>query len=629
MVVCASTAWNILAVEEHVSRLATAAARSAFEKDLAYRRWNAGQGGVYVPTTEATPPNPSLAQLPDRDLTTTDGRKLTLVNPAYMTRQVHELSRQTYGLMGHITSSRPLRPENAPDSWEATALSRLESGAPEVVEVSQVSGAPYLRLLGRLDTEERCLKCHAAQGYRVGQLRGGLSVSVPMAPYLAFARELKVNLALWHLLLWALGSAALAVGMVWFERGVRRREDAESALRAALSERAALAEQMTATRRLEALGRLAGGVAHDFNNLLVPILGNAELIVRDAPPGPLREEAEDIRFAAERASTTVRQLLAVGRNARLSSEPLDLGALLVQLRPLLASLVGEAVAVAVAVETEPPLPAVKADRAQLEMALINLAANARDAMPSGGSLRLSAREVLLDEAEARREELPPGRYVGLEVGDTGTGMTPETQRHLFEPFFTTKELGKGTGLGLAAVLGVVRQHGGAVSLRESSAKGTTFRILLPPLPAGAGRTGAGVAVPDPGATQRGRGTGAVLVAEDDAGVRRLLCATLGSLGYEVLLAADGAEALRVAEERAGALRLLVADLVMPGMSGPEVYQRLRERWPAVPVLFMSGHHRDALTGPNAVPARAAFLAKPFTAAQLCQAIELALDPNRG
>ncbi len=466
-----SLAWTLHQSHHAFLELAAVEARATFQKDLVYRRWNALQGGVYVEVSAHTPPNPWLAGVPGRDLETTDGRHLTLVNPAYMTRQVHELAAADYGNRGHITSLRPLRPENRPDPWEALALARLEGGAEEVTERADIDGGTHLRFMGRLLVEERCLKCHAQQGYRVGDVRGGISVAVPLDPYLAAEASQARTLAGWHALVWALGLAGMVVAGRRLEQRVAEREAALRALHEA-------EQQLARSRRLEAIGQLAGGLAHDLNNTLAPILSHAGMALEDLPEGSeTREDLVQVVDAAQRARGLVRRLLAFARRQPIEVVPLDVSEVTAALTPMLRDVVGRHVELAEVLAAG--LPAVEADRGQLETVLVNLAANARDAMPDGGTVLVATSAEDLDPRAAAALELEPGRHVVLAVADTGLGMTPEVMARIFEPFFTTKEVGQGTGLGLASVHGVVRQHGGAVGVDSAPGKGTTFRVWLP------------------------------------------------------------------------------------------------------------------------------------------------------
>jgi signal transduction histidine kinase len=371
-------------------------------------------------------------------------------------------------------------------------------------------------------------------------------------------------------------------------------------------ERAQLQQDLAQAQKLEAIGRLAGGVAHDFNNVLTAILGSAELLLLDTPPGAAnREEVEIIRDASIRAQELIRQLLAFSARQVLQPSVIDLNDLIKNLGRMLRRLIGEDLELAT--ELAPDLGAVRVDPGQVEQVLVNLAVNARDAMPDGGRLTISTANV--DAAETA--DLSAGRHVLIEVTDTGTGMDAETLARAFEPFFTTKERGKGTGLGLASVYGIVRQSGGQISVSSTPGAGTTFRIYLPRVdaPVDAAREARPVTAP-------ATGTETVLVAEDEQIVRVLIRKVLEQAGYTVLLAGSGAEALQLAERHTVAIHLLVTDVVMPGMNGRELARRLLERRPKTKVLYLSGYADDAVERHGVLDPGTAFMQKPFSPSAL-------------
>jgi signal transduction histidine kinase len=469
-----SAVWKVFDDGRLVLTFARRDAKAAFEQDLLFRRWVAGHGGIYVPPTPANPPNPLLAGVPDRDIRTTSGRELTLVNPAWATRQLYELAGGRRSAKGRITSLSPLRPENAPDPWERKALEKVARGEKEFSEIVTADGAPVLRFLGPLVTEPRCLKCHASQGYAVGSVRGGLSYSIPLGPYREHEERHRRKTLLAHGGIWLIGISALFVWGRKEVRNEREREEARRKLRRA-------EESLGAAQRLEAIGRLAGGVAHDLNNFLAPIVVHAELLGREFPPGSDQlEDVEGIRSCAERAASLVRQLLAFGRQQTLSMRPTDLSKLVAEVTPMLERVVGRGVRIET--DLDPALPPVEADAGQIEISLVNLSANSRDELPGGGTIRLGTRIRELSIPEASPLEVPPGRYVELTVEDDGPGIPDELLPRIFEPFFTTKEPGRGTGLGLPSVHGVVRQHRGAIVASNRPGGGAVFRILLPVKP---------------------------------------------------------------------------------------------------------------------------------------------------
>ncbi len=367
-----------------------------------------------------------------------------------------------------------------------------------------------------------------------------------------------------------------------------------------------LEDQLLQSQKMEAIGRLAGGVAHDFNNLLGVITGYGDLLLRRLPAeDPSRGKLEQIRKAADRAAALTRQLLAFSRRQVLQPKVLDLNLVVADLDKMLRRLIGEDVALVTALEEG--LGCVRADSGQIEQVIMNLAVNARDAMPEGGKLTIETRNVEIGEAYvAQHPQVAPGRYVMLAVSDTGCGMDAETQAHIFEPFFTTKEQGKGTGLGLSTVYGIVKQSGGYIWTYSEVGQGTTFKIYLPGVDEVQG-AGEAVARPRPP-----RGSETILVVEDEEALRTMLQETLEGNGYAVLVAGGGEEALRIAGAHEGRIRLMVTDVVMPGMSGREAAEGVAALQPGILVLYISGYTTDAIVHHGVLGPGTAFLEKPFT-----------------
>jgi two-component system, cell cycle sensor histidine kinase and response regulator CckA len=380
-----------------------------------------------------------------------------------------------------------------------------------------------------------------------------------------------------------------------------------------------LEEQLRQAQKMEALGRLAGGVAHDFNNLLSVVLGHSALLALGSPsPERLRDSVAQIGRAAERAAALTRQLLAFGRRQVVEPEVLDLNALVTDAASMLRRLLGEGVQVST--RLQPDLRPVRVDPGQMDQVILNLALNARDAMPRGGRLTLETREVELNEASVRAQaDLGPGRYVLLAVSDTGAGMVPEVQARIFEPFFTTKGVGQGTGLGLSVVHGILKQNGGHIAVQSLPDVGTTFKIYLP--------TAAGL-VDEPAEgvpSNPNHGGETVLLVEDEEPVREVTALMLGSLGYRVLEASNGEEALRVVEAGREQVELLMTDVVMPGMGGRDLADALQARLPGLKVLFQSGYTGDTVIRQGILHTEVAFLQKPFTLETLSQKVREVLD----
>jgi CheY-like chemotaxis protein len=379
--------------------------------------------------------------------------------------------------------------------------------------------------------------------------------------------------------------------------------------------------QLQQSQRLESLGQLAGGIAHDFNNLLAVILGYASFIERRAPDGSDDErDVGEIRKAGERATRLTHQLLAFARRETVRPRVLDLTGVVLEMEQLLRRTLGEHVELETALAAD--LWPIMADYGQLEQVLVNLAINARDAMPGGGTLTLDTENVDADDAYvSARAGLAPGRYVRLRVSDTGTGMTPDVAARAFEPFFTTKPKGQGTGLGLATIYGIVTGAGGHVQIYSEPGLGTTFTVLLPatdaPMPELADRR-------EP---RRGHGE-TILVVEDEAAMLEVTRRLLEGGGYEVLTARGGEGALRIAAGHPGEIHLLLTDVVMPGMLGKEVAVKVSELRPGIPVLYMSGYAQAVIGPMGDLSAGHTILDKPFTEAALFERVADALSRAR-
>ncbi len=375
-----------------------------------------------------------------------------------------------------------------------------------------------------------------------------------------------------------------------------------------VTERRALEQQLRQAQKMEAVGRLAGGIAHDFNNLLMVISGYSEFLLDRIGPDPaLRGPAQEIANAAERATSLTRQLLAFSRKQMLAPKIVDLNGVVTESLKMLTRLIGEDIDLVMVAGAE--IGAAKADPGQIEQVIMNLAVNARDAMPHGGNLTIETANVTLDEEYARlHAPVTPGKYVMLAISDTGVGMDAETQSHIFEPFFTTKGL-KGTGLGLSTVYGIIKQSGGYIWVYSEPGKGTSFRIYLPRVSA----TGEAIAAePTVAAAKPEQALGTILLVEDESNLRRLARQYLENQGYTVLEAADGAAAIEVSSAHSGPIHLLLTDVIMPGMNGRELAHRLSALRPEIKVLYMSGYTENAIAHNGTLEEGITLLQKPFT-----------------
>jgi signal transduction histidine kinase/ActR/RegA family two-component response regulator len=388
-----------------------------------------------------------------------------------------------------------------------------------------------------------------------------------------------------------------------------------------ITDRKRLEEQYRQAQKMEAVGRLSGGIAHDFNNLLGVMVGFAEILQASVADSPLlADSVEEILKAGKRAGSLTRQLLAFSRQQVLEPKILELNSTIAEIEKMLRRIIGEDVQLETILD--PAAGRIKADEGQIEQVLLNLAVNARDAMPSGGKLTIETRNAHLDDEFARRHSYPikNGDYILFTVTDTGVGMNAEVLAHMFEPFFTTKEKGKGTGLGLATVYGIVKQSGGYIDVASEIGSGTTFKIFLPRVDE----------EPISESTQKASPTVAtskqtILVVEDEESLLKSTCSLLRAVGYEVLEALGGSEALRISQERNRDIQVVLTDVVMPGMDGVELVQHLIAQRPSLKVIYMSGYTGQSAGRSAAFSPDALFLMKPFTREELVRKIQDALQ----
>jgi PAS domain S-box-containing protein len=392
-----------------------------------------------------------------------------------------------------------------------------------------------------------------------------------------------------------------------------------------ITDRKRLEEQLAQSQKMEAVGQLAGGVAHDFNNILTAITGYSDMLVRKLRrDDPLYANAEEIRKASDRASALTRQLLAFSRKQVLKAEVVDLNAVVADISKMLQRLIGEHIELVTRARRQGAY--VKADRGQIEQVIMNMAVNARDAMPNGGKLFIETDLVTLDQDFLRLHKgVAPGNYVLMRISDSGVGMTAEVKARIFEPFFTTKEKGKGTGLGLATCYGIICQTGGYLTVDSTVGGGTTFNIYLPLSDEVAAHVVEAKQDPD-----MPHGTETLMLVEDEMVVRELALLVLSDLGYHVLTAVNGEEALRVASRHVGVpISLLITDVVMPLMGGKELSGRLREQFPWLKILFSSGYTDDAISDQGVLGEGVAFLQKPYTPSVLAKKVRELLDNAAG
>lgn len=697
--------------------IARTEAATAFEKDLLYHTWNASHGGVYAPINALTQPNPYLSHIPERDVTTPSGRRMTLVNPTDMIRQVYKLGGKGNRPVGHIISLSPIHPGYAPDSWEAQSLKRLEKGRDEVSSVELINGERSMRLMRPLKLEERCRQCH--EGHAKGDILGGFSISLPLQPLWEVLREsIRDELVIFGLL-WLAGLGMVYAGSVQLLRKIddtqSERKLAQSKLETAygtmrdiidnapfgiflvnedgaleyvnpamltiagntyeeftslnaftlpsyekiglsekirrgikgdyfqmnavkftpslghkttirnftgiplsesgmrkvllivedVTERTRLEDQLRQAQKMEVIGQFAGGIAHDFNNILTGIIGYGTLMrMKMAEDDPSIPNLTQMLALSDKAAGLTRSLLAFSRKQVMELKPLAVNEAVEGLQKILSRLIGEDIEVSVTLSPENPI--VMADKGQIEQVLMNLATNARDAMPHGGTLFLSTGCMEIDDVFIKVHRYGnAGRYGLLTVADTGAGMEEMVRERIFEPFFTTKEVGRGTGLGLSMAYGIIKQHNGFITVYSEPGEGTVFKIYLP-LADSEGSPGAVPDEPPPRGENR-----TILIAEDNREVRDIARGILEEFGYRVLEAADGEEAVSVFAQSGKDIQLVIFDCIMPKKNGRDAYDEIRKTAPGIKALFMSGYTADTISSKGILDPDMEFISKPI------------------
>jgi PAS domain S-box-containing protein len=704
--------------------------QASSEKDVLFRRWADRHGGVYVPESTVTPANPYLSHIPERDITTPSGRRLTLINPAYMTRQIFELTREKPNMpQGHITSLNSIRPENAPDAWETRALKTLEQGAKEVVEPVLMNGEPHLRFMRQLTTEKSCLSCHAAQGYKEGDSRGGISVTLSLAPIQKAMNKEIQHEAFINLFIWLLG-----LGFIWFgarkivrtmkllqdeqsrlheseekyrnlfnnaevgifrsrldgsenldvnqkfiemlgmtpeevigkpsvvlwadpkerEEMVRRliadgrvsgfeykMQNQQSGVRNCLTsvvfyreegilegtilditelkqaeeEKQSLVKQLHQAQKLESLGVLAGGIAHDFNNILAVIICNCSLAMQR--PKMAEELIPEIETAAQRAAGLCRQMLAYAGKAQFVESHVDVTALLDDMLSMLKSTLPQNVTIKPYLSGD--IPSIKADASQIRQIVMNLIINASEAIGEDqGDIVVSLTKTTIGAEQPEKDHLgktiTDGPYICLEITDTGCGMDDETKRRIFEPFYTTKFVGR--GLGMSAVLGIITSHKGALQFTSQPGHGTTFKVYLPVQNGESCVESLQQTTPAPW-----QGSGTILLVEDEPQLIAVAKTLLEVLGFSVIEASNGIEAIKQFRKNAEEIRLVLTDIGMPRMGGYELIAELKKINPELPIVVSSGFGDTVVTSKIAPGDIAGLISKPYNFDQLREVLK--------
>lgn len=484
IIVSSSLFWNLNTVQKGMERTLLNIGRSFFNEIETTRLWNARHGGVYVPITDQTQPNPYL-DIHNRDVTTTNGIALTKINPAYMTRQISEISRLESNIQYHITSLKPIRPANKADGWESASLFKFESGAREIFQY--IPDVKAYRYMAPLFVKKACLQCHIKQGYKSGDIRGGISIKIPATVYITAIQKSKTGLILIHIL-------ALLLGGVLFyllnryrdkqeERIHRKNKELEreiSSRKAAEAEKEKLEAKLRQVHKMEAIGTMAGGIAHKFNNIIGIIIGYAEMVEEEIPAGNNGEfHLKRIVVAAMQAKELIDHIVSFSNQATLIHNSVKLNVLLHEYLSELKNNLPSNISVIEEIDRTAKLVFIAPE--DFMKVAMNLCKNALDAMSNeGGTLRIIVqnRELTLSDLSGELAVVP-GSFVEFSVSDSGHGITEDNMERIFDPFFTTKEIGEGDGVGLSVVSGIVRKCGGMMRVESKPGQGSTFYVFLP------------------------------------------------------------------------------------------------------------------------------------------------------
>ncbi|MBN2654892.1 MAG: DUF3365 domain-containing protein [Nitrospirae bacterium] len=709
-----SAAWNIAMTKEGTIEKAKFEARTIYDHNVAYKKWNATLGGVYAVVSQKNQPNhfinPEIRELNYAD------KQLALINHYQMTKSAYELMSEDKGanIFNRVISLNPMNPANKPDEWEKSALISFEKGLEEFSEVAQIGGSPYLRVLRPYRMEKECLKCHEYQGYKIGDIRGGISIGVPMAPYLKSEENTIYTIIGTHMAMWIIGFVGIAFFSIrlmknekdrrytewkfktlsdfavnweyWVNvdgdivymspsalnitgysvtefmksrelvRAVVHPEDQETydshienfALMDSgetefriitkdgqvkwishicepiyiddqflgrritnrdVTDRKKLKAQLMQSQKMESLGLMAGNVAHDFNNILTTIMGFSALLKETLSPHDTAASRyiQNILSASDRAHALTNSLLTFSRKQIVRPEEMSIKSVINEIEPMLKRLIGDEYELQINLSEDDYCVCV--DKNQIEQVIMNIVTNARDSMADGGLISIETSTAKVDAEQFGKNHIPPGFYMILSIADTGTGIDKKDIPHIFDPFFTTKEKGKGTGLGLSIVYGIIKQHSGFINVYSEPGSGTTFKIYLPVSDKTSGTTVCSVS--DELFEDDLTGSGTILVAEDEAGVRELITEVLQRSGYNVIATIDGEDAVHEYKKNADKINLCILDVMMPRKNGKEVYRMLKTINPGVKVIFISGYTQNILSSKGIYEEGLIFIPKPL------------------
>ncbi|MBN2654568.1 MAG: DUF3365 domain-containing protein [Nitrospirae bacterium] len=617
LLIAALMIWNYHRMSRETLNQAITEAQTAFAKDVAYRQWVNNHGGVYAPITEQSPPNPYLEDISERDIKTPSGRSLTLINGAYMARQVYELLGNQFGSSTRITSLKPLRPANQPDEWESEALRQIANGKKAVWDFQEINGSKKFRYIEGMKTKKPCLKCHEAQGHREGDIRGGISISIEWSRYHnMFMRHVKADIATF-IGIWAVCLAGILMA------GNRTKKYMQQ-LHRAEEEKNEMDRRLLHAQKLESLGVMASGIAHDFNNVLTTIIGNLALAQKKlSVDSPVVNNIINAMKGAKSASELTRQMLAYSGKGYFQIEQIDLNRLVQDNFDILKSSISKSVTFNL--KTEPDLSLIEGDSGQIQQIVLNLITNASESIGDGiGTVTVTTGAGYFGVKEIEKSRLnkkpDPGHFVWVMVSDTGCGMDEGVQEKIFDPFFTTKFTGR--GLGMSAVLGIIKSHNGAIMVESAPGEGTVMQVLFPALMQHAAAEVIEEQKKDGQEIKKtGSAAGKIMVVDDEDMVRSVCVDIIKYCGFGVFAACNGAEAIEIFKEHSQDISCVILDATMPVMDGAETFEKLRELNPDIKIIVSTGYSTENIRKRFPGFENSMFIQKPFTLEKLRHALQ--------
>ena len=630
--------YSFLRIKEAAFRMVREAAITVYQQDIACRKWISFVGGIYAPISDEIAPNTYL-NIPRRDIETTDGLKLTLINPAYFTRLVHEKSHASNeAIHTRIVGPEPLNPLNTPDEWEKKALLAFDGGENEVAEIAPFRDKECFRYMRAMRVIEGCSKCHA--DYEMGDLRGGISVSVSFEAYNAIIKKNAMTNFVWHFFVWFAVMTILLLSFVALLKISIRRDLAEKEVRdlnerlnlqiqvleeeirkrkSAESSERSMQESLLQARKMEAIGTLAGGIAHDFNNILSIVIGYAELIKISEIDAEQESNLSGILESAERARLLVKQILRFSRQDKEERMPSIFSQSVENTLTLMRSTLPSTIELIKKIENVDDY--VLIDDGRISQIVMNLCANAAHALEEkDGKIIVEVKKMTAPSGMDNQQisMMKSGSYMYLMVKDTGNGIDPENMNRIFDPFFTTKEVGKGTGMGLSTVHGIVIGCDGYIYVDSQVGQGTTVHIYIP-IWKGDVAQGFRIGNPKIGGSER------IIIIDDDVAIVQMVVRSLRGLGYDIIGKDDSVAAWEFFASDPSAFDLIITDQTMPGLTGIELAKKIHEIRPDIPIVMCTGYEPIISSEAAESIGIKKFILKPILIADISKIIREVLD----